>query len=44
VLWTNDPLVAARHIYLSRGFTLTGTEPHDSWGETVLSQTYEVDL
>jgi GNAT superfamily N-acetyltransferase len=44
VLWTNDPLVAARHIYLSRGFKLTGSEPHDSWGETVLSQTYEVDL
>ena len=44
VLWTNDPLVAARHIYLGRGFILTGTEPHDSWGETVLSQTYEVDL
>jgi GNAT superfamily N-acetyltransferase len=44
VLWTNDPLVAARHIYLSRGFKLSGSEPHDSWGETVLSQIYEVDL
>ena len=44
VLWTNDPLVAARHIYLARGFKLTGSEPHDLFGEEVLSQTYEVDL
>lgn len=44
VLWTNDPLVAARHIYLARGFTLTNEEPHDLFGEGLLSQTYEVDL
>ena len=44
VLWTNDPLVAARHIYLSRGFRLTGSEPHDSWGQELVGQTYELDL
>lgn len=44
VLWTNDPLLAARHIYLSRGFKLTGEEPHHLFGEGLLSQTYEVDL
>jgi GNAT superfamily N-acetyltransferase len=44
VLWTNDPLVAARHIYLARGFKLTGEEPHDLFGEGLLSQTYEVEL
>jgi GNAT superfamily N-acetyltransferase len=44
VLWTNDPLVAARHIYLARGFRLTGSEPHESWGESLVGQTYEVDL
>jgi GNAT superfamily N-acetyltransferase len=44
VLWTNDPLVAARHIYLSRGFRLTGSEPHELWGQSLLGQTYETDL
>lgn len=44
VLWTNDPLVAARHIYLARGFRLTGSEPHESWGESLVGQTYEVDI
>ncbi|MGW6277729.1 GNAT family N-acetyltransferase [Kribbella sp. NPDC055071] len=44
VLWTNDPLVAARHIYLARGFTLTASEPHELWGDSVLGQTYELDL
>ncbi|WP_406057258.1 GNAT family N-acetyltransferase [Kribbella sp. NBC_00889] len=44
VLWTNDPLVAARHIYLARGFRLTGSEPHDSWGLELVGQTYELDL
>ncbi|TDO44517.1 acetyltransferase (GNAT) family protein [Kribbella sp. VKM Ac-2527] len=45
VLWTNDPLVAARHIYLARGFQLTGSEPHNTFGTgDVLSQTYELDL
>jgi GNAT superfamily N-acetyltransferase len=44
VLWTNDPLVAARHIYLSRGFRLTSSEPHDLWGDSLHAQTYELDL
>jgi GNAT superfamily N-acetyltransferase len=44
VLWTNDPLVAARHIYLSRGFRLTSTEEHELWGDKLVGQTYEADL
>jgi GNAT superfamily N-acetyltransferase len=44
VLWTNDPLVAARHIYLARGFTLTASEPHEMWGDNMVGQTYELDL
>jgi hypothetical protein len=43
-LWTNDPLRAARHIYLSRGFALTGEEPHHSFGADLLGQTYELAL
>ena len=43
-LWTNDPLVAARKIYLSRGFILTEEEPHRSFGAEMTGQVYEVDL
>ncbi len=43
-LWTNDPLVAARHIYLSRGFTLVEEEPHHSYGADLTGQIYELDL
>jgi hypothetical protein len=44
VLWTNDPLVAARHIYLSRGFTLTSEEPHNLFGSNLISQYYELNI
>ena len=43
-LWTNDPLVAARHIYLSRGFQLVKEEPHHSFGVALTGQEYELDL
>ncbi|WP_030435662.1 GNAT family N-acetyltransferase [Actinoplanes subtropicus] len=43
-LWTNDPLRAARHIYLSRGFELTGEGPHRSFGADLVGQTYELAL
>jgi GNAT superfamily N-acetyltransferase len=43
-LWTNDPLVAARHIYLSRGFRLVRAEPHHSFGMDMIGQYYELDL
>ena len=43
-LWTNHPLVAARSIYLSRGFALTAEEPHHSFGVDLVGQTYELEL
>ena len=43
-LWTNDPLVAARGIYLSRGFRLVEEEPHHSFGADLLGQVFELDL
>jgi GNAT superfamily N-acetyltransferase len=43
-LWTNDPLVAARHIYLARGFTLIEEQPHRSFGVHLIGQIYERSL
>jgi GNAT superfamily N-acetyltransferase len=43
-LWTNDVLVAARHIYESRGFRLTSQESHHSFGKDLVGQYWELDL
>ncbi|SBT50725.1 GNAT family N-acetyltransferase [Micromonospora narathiwatensis] len=43
-LWTNHPLIAARRIYLSRGFRLIEEEPHHSFGVDLTGQVYEREL
>lgn len=44
VLWTNDPLEAARHVYLAAGFRLVDEQRHHSYGVDLVGQTYEMAL
>jgi DNA-binding MarR family transcriptional regulator/GNAT superfamily N-acetyltransferase len=43
-LWTNSVLVEARHIYRKRGFVLTASEPHHSFGQDLVGETWELEL
>jgi len=40
VLWTNDVLVAARHLYQKAGFTLLEQAPHRSFGHDLVGQVW----
>ncbi len=44
VLWTNDILHAARHIYEAAGFRCTAREPHHSFGHDLVGETWELVL
>lgn len=44
VLWTNDPLAAARHLYRKAGFQLTAEEQHASFGAELVGQSYVLDV
>jgi hypothetical protein len=44
VLWTNDILHAARHIYQATGFTLTSEDRHHSFGQDLVGQVWARDL
>ncbi|MCK1741405.1 MarR family transcriptional regulator [Bradyrhizobium sp. 139] len=43
-LWTQSILVAARGIYQGAGFKLVATEPHRSFGQNLVGETWERDL
>lgn len=43
-LWTQSMLLAARGIYRNAGFKLVATEPHHSFGQDLIGETWERDL
>jgi DNA-binding MarR family transcriptional regulator/GNAT superfamily N-acetyltransferase len=43
-LWTQSILVAARGIYQDAGFALVATEPHRSFGQSLIGETWEREL
>jgi DNA-binding MarR family transcriptional regulator/GNAT superfamily N-acetyltransferase len=44
VLWTNDILAAALHVYRAVGFQLAGEERHRSYGHELTGQTWRLAL
>ena len=43
-LWTQSILLAARKIYQQAGFKLVATEPHRSFGQSLIGETWELEL
>jgi DNA-binding MarR family transcriptional regulator/GNAT superfamily N-acetyltransferase len=43
-LWTNSVLLGARHIYAQAGYRLLSSEPHHSFGQPQVGETWALDL
>jgi DNA-binding MarR family transcriptional regulator/N-acetylglutamate synthase-like GNAT family acetyltransferase len=43
-LWTQSILLAARKIYQDAGFVPVATEPHRSFGQSLIGETWELEL
>ena len=43
-LWTNSILVAARRIYAAAGYRLVKSEPHESFGQKLVGETWDLRL
>jgi GNAT superfamily N-acetyltransferase len=43
-LWTQSILLAARKIYQDAGFELVASEPHRSFGQSLIGETWEREL
>jgi DNA-binding MarR family transcriptional regulator/GNAT superfamily N-acetyltransferase len=43
-LWTQSILVAAREIYQDQGFVMIASEPHRSFGQSLIGETWEREL
>jgi DNA-binding MarR family transcriptional regulator/GNAT superfamily N-acetyltransferase len=43
-LWTQSILVAARRIYQDAGFVLVASEPHRSFGQSLIGETWQREL
>jgi DNA-binding MarR family transcriptional regulator/N-acetylglutamate synthase-like GNAT family acetyltransferase len=43
-LWTQSNLLAARHLYVKAGFTRVDEEPHHSYSQDLVAETWELRL
>ena len=43
-LWTNQVLAAARGIYTAAGYRLLASEPHESFGQQLVGEIWELEL
>jgi DNA-binding MarR family transcriptional regulator/GNAT superfamily N-acetyltransferase len=44
VLWTNDILTAARHLYIEAGFRLVASKPHRDFGPAIVGEDWTLEL